>query len=483
MGQCSTLPNEQSQNAGDSDQLSHIDKSKRNTSSTATFHHARQQRDDGSSFLRMKSNEDDTLTTEEKSSADSKTPLMTKKADDTDNFFRNLVHNKKQTHPQHESQRRMSSKDKVTTPDRRSQQQEFTPPPPVAQPPDSAKRIRCYRLNLENNDNNNVHHQLGPIEARNRLLQMSISEDSSAVGGGSKSGHSMAVSTAQIFRGLTIARDGTIQSKKLGRSSKNVTAGKADEKSRQAAKIDKAKDLVEESANGKLGDKDEDTKMVSLVIMGEYDDMKHLVRDGSKRLKDSEGLPDEALLSLNRRRHSSAPEIRTNISSRGDNRKRSPHPSTYSPVKVKLKSPTNASTRGAASFASSNGSNLPRLKENPRDTRPRSHSHSGKKTPYRFRENCNNLPIFGGSESDWSDTLALNFNSIWTCGARKGDSGTISPTSMPGNSPQHHPPPHHQNHHHRSGRPAYFPPDSVTERRDESSYDQRIDVTNRAWDK
>ena len=43
--------------------------------------------------------------------------------------------------------------------------------------------------------------------------------------------------------------------------------------------------------------------MISLVIMGEYDDMKHLVRDGSKKSKYAEGLPDETLLSINRHRH------------------------------------------------------------------------------------------------------------------------------------------------------------------------------------
>merc|ERR1712071_747008 len=69
-----------------------------------------------------------------------------------------------------------------------------------------------------------------------------------------------------------------------------------DKKSRQAAKIDKAKDLVEQCGakkkkggdNGSTSTKEDDSNMVSLVIMGEYDGMKHLVRDGSKRLKDSE---------------------------------------------------------------------------------------------------------------------------------------------------------------------------------------------------
>ena len=39
--------------------------------------------------------------------------------------------------------------------------------------------------------------------------------------------------------------------------------------------------------------------MLSLVIMGEYNDFKQLARDGVKNLHDAEGLPDEALLAIN----------------------------------------------------------------------------------------------------------------------------------------------------------------------------------------
>jgi len=57
-----------------------------------------------------------------------------------------------------------------------------------------------------------------------------------------------------------------------------------DEKSRQAAKIDKSTDLVEQAVKTKKGSNTEhNSKMISLVIIGgEYDDMKHLVRDESK---------------------------------------------------------------------------------------------------------------------------------------------------------------------------------------------------------
>ena len=42
--------------------------------------------------------------------------------------------------------------------------------------------------------------------------------------------------------------------------------------------------------------------MVSLFIVGEYDDMKDLVRDGAKRIKDAEGHSDDRLLNANRPR-------------------------------------------------------------------------------------------------------------------------------------------------------------------------------------
>ena len=46
--------------------------------------------------------------------------------------------------------------------------------------------------------------------------------------------------------------------------------------------------------------------MLSLVVIGEYNEFKQLVRDGVKNLHDAEGLPDEALLAINRPRPSTA---------------------------------------------------------------------------------------------------------------------------------------------------------------------------------
>ena len=49
-------------------------------------------------------------------------------------------------------------------------------------------------------------------------------------------------------------------------------------------------------------DSDDPANIMSLVIMGEYDDMKYLVRDGSKKLREATELPDDSLLAANRAR-------------------------------------------------------------------------------------------------------------------------------------------------------------------------------------
>merc|ERR1719223_2415909 len=129
-------------------------------------------------------------------------------------------------------------------------------------------------------------------------LQVSKSGDDS-----DKSSTQVAISTARIFRGITVDKNGVIlsQNARASRSNRGRDKYKQGEKSRQAAKIDKAKDLVDEGLKENDGEK---SNMVSLVIVGEYDDMKQLVRDGAKKLRDAEGLPDEALLSINRPRKS-----------------------------------------------------------------------------------------------------------------------------------------------------------------------------------
>ncbi len=167
--------------------------------------------------------------------------------------------------------------------------------------------------------------------------------------------------------------------------------------------------------------------MVSLVIIGEYDEMKQLVRDGAKKLRDAEGLPDEALLAINRPRQTLPP---TPSSSSASSRKR-----FSSPKSSKDGSESRSRSRNRMS-SSTSSHNMPKLKSHPRD-RPSSRRlgspgevDSEGKRRYSSSANgdkCNDMNIFGGRDSDWSDALGLSkgFDTIWNCGA----TGTNSPNN------------------------------------------------------
>lgn len=295
--------------------------------------------------------------------------------------------------------------------------------------------MRCYRLNLDcapdtTGRNEGLHH-LGPIACSRQRHSWgggaphicdSVSEDSSA-----GNGTDIAVSTAKIFRGLTIGRDGTVTSRKMRGSS--GPRGKADEKSRQAAKIDKAKDLVEQAVKKKKGSNTEDdANMISLVIMGEYDDMKHLVRDGSKKLKDAEGLPDETLLSINRPRHQH--DNNFGLLNSQSARKRQSSGFQHSQPKPRRSPPQQVNTINSPSASSQ----TPKLKGHPRDTQrrtPRNGNAAGSGGRFsHVHDQCHELPIFGGGDSDWSEALGFSkgFNSIWNCGGNgENTNGTMSP--------------------------------------------------------
>lgn len=129
--------------------------------------------------------------------------------------------------------------------DQRDSSQPISLPPP----PENATRTRCYKLNLDSEmagltSSKDPRICLGPFAEPPPPLTCSSSEDSS-VGIGTTS---VAIQTAQIFRGITISKDGTIlsQNARATRSNRGNKT-KRGEKSRQAAKIDKAKDLVEEA--------------------------------------------------------------------------------------------------------------------------------------------------------------------------------------------------------------------------------------------
>lgn len=136
-------------------------------------------------------------------------------------------------------------------------------------------------------------------------LQVSRSEES-------VSEVAIAITTAEIFRGITVDhKTGLItgMNSRATRSRKDKGKNMQGEKSRQAAKIDKAKDLIDEVVEGggdaMMGNEENDpSKILSLFIMGEYEQLNDLVLDGSKKLRDYKSQPDEVLVQMNRPRPS-----------------------------------------------------------------------------------------------------------------------------------------------------------------------------------
>jgi len=288
------------------------------------------------------------------------------------------------------------------------------PPPP---PPENATRTRCYKLNLDSEIINLSSSQkqticLGPFSEPPPFLTYSSSEDSEE----GITPTQVAIQTAQIFRGITVGRDGTIlsQNARATRSNRGKTQKKG-EKSRQATKIDKAKDLVEETiATGKAPESDEPATMVSLVIVGEYDDMKQLVRDGSKKLRDAVGLPDEHLTSVNQARDSAVPLAQ--LPSISPRKRVSPSLVT-SQRSAALQSPEKMHVRESLGGPVPQSA-PPKLKSNPRDTRP------GRREGSKMRlDTCSDFMDprragVVGPDGEWSNAW-----NIWNCGG----TGTVSP--------------------------------------------------------
>eukprot|EP00586_Coscinodiscus_wailesii_P014738 CAMPEP_0172495164 /NCGR_PEP_ID=MMETSP1066-20121228/64187_1 /TAXON_ID=671091 /ORGANISM="Coscinodiscus wailesii, Strain CCMP2513" /LENGTH=282 /DNA_ID=CAMNT_0013266655 /DNA_START=236 /DNA_END=1084 /DNA_ORIENTATION=+ len=254
----------------------------------------------------------------------------------------------------------------------------------------------------------------------------------------------MAVSTATIFRGLRVGKDGSVTSLKMKGQVKARPGGK----SRQAAKIDKAKDLIEAKNNNKnvrtrgaAGDNDDDpSNVISLFIMGEYDDMIHLVRDGSKKLKSAEGLPDEILLALNRERCLVSGDRTGPIASPSSSRRRDDTTESRTAATTTTPDIHHYSLAAAKKKLPARSTRPPKLKCHPRDTTPKN-GMMATALPSPRRRNistssvpqyCNELPIFGrirGDSFHWSDTFGLSkgLQSIWNCGVEGANNGVISP--------------------------------------------------------
>jgi hypothetical protein len=316
----------------------------------------------------------------------------------------------------------------------------------IPQPPAIATRTRCYKLNLDSNMFPPPSAFLGPFKDAPPPLTYSTSEDSAAT----YNPLQVAIQTAKIFRGITVGKDGTIlaQNARATRSNRGAK-NKRGEKSRQATKIDKAKDLVEETiTTGKVGlpkfssydptisfvgiylfsvafflfllqapDSDDPANMTSLVVMGEYDDMKYLVRDGSKKLREASELPDDSLLAINRGRDDMTKET-------SSPRKRgSPNYGSSS-----QRGPGTPNKTRPSSVFSPNA--LPKLKSHPRD-RPSSRKDD------KSRRDSNGMHDHDSErarDGDWGNALPVSFSrgiqNIWNCGATGEETGTISPTQV-----------------------------------------------------
>lgn len=327
--------------------------------------------------------------------------------------------------------KRASSSSRVASATR----EDFFPPPP-----EGSVRTRCYRLNLDvpavlspTHDSLGPFHYTAPSHLLSNYGSIAHSMSTESV---EKSSTQIAVDTARIFRGIKVDNNGTIvgRNDRASRSRRTQNTSKTAENSRQSAKINKANDLVDEMvASGKEND-GQKVSMISIIPIGEYDDMKQLVREGSKNLREAEFKGDEAILALNRPRASprsrrsgslypSSPSStsRRKISVNSQQQYAQDMPSTP-------RSSSSASRSKSRSRRSTPGSAPPKLKSHPRD-RPSSRRMDVTRSDER-NQKCN-TSLFGGGDSDWSE--ALNFNSIWNCGGT--GTGTMSPSNNGGGTP------------------------------------------------
>ena len=192
--------------------------------------------------------------------------------------------------------------------------------------------------------------------------------------------------------------------------------------------------------------------------MGEYDELNDLVRDGSKKLRESKSLSDEAILMYNRPRpippYITSPSnhsIMTNTQYRhsGSIKTSSNGNINQDPT---MASPSNRKRVLGSRYKNVPRSAPPKLKSHPRDNRPsirtrksstetmsssdktssshqqphhhhqQSHTHHPHHNHY-FREQCN---FFPGPHSNWAEAFGFSVNSLWNCGANNGH---MSPTS------------------------------------------------------
>jgi hypothetical protein len=167
--------------------------------------------------------------------------------------------------------------------------------------------------------------------------------------------------------------------------------------------------------------------MTSLVIVGEYDEMKYLVRDGSKKLQEAAERLDDSLFAVNRTRGETSvtPNPLTTVLSP---RKRASPNYSVSECAAALKTNTKLRSGGLPQSAP------PKLKSHPRD-RPTSRKNSDENTQNRDStgihgeaERTSRQSTTTAGDGDWSNALSFSrgYHSIWNCGGTGEETGTVS---------------------------------------------------------
>ncbi len=212
--------------------------------------------------------------------------------------------------------------------------------------------------------------------------------------------------------------------------------------------------------------------------MGEYEDLNDLVRDGSKKLRDSKTLTDDDILRYNRPRQFALQHMGTS----GTGSPNSSHYNANLPYGFESNmgpaSPNSASNMRKRVFSDKSRAiyhkvlgSTPKIKSSPRDTRAigangrggrmgaspgsfnsghpqhqggafgcnplgggplaacdaNGHQPQQQAYPTYFPQQCNFFP----GKSDWTEVLGFSVNSLWNCGAN----GEVTPTMSPHSNP------------------------------------------------
>lgn len=190
-----------------------------------------------------------------------------------------------------------------------------------------------------------------------------------------------------------------------------------------------------------LQEENDPSKILSLFIMGEYEELNDLVRDGSKKLRDYKSQPDEVLVQMNRPRPFNYNQNQSSLNSRlnfptSPTNSHASSPTSFSsrkrgfskerirqkfnvlpksaPPKIRPHSrdgPSKRQVGGGGSVNSGNTSHTPTTQYYSSPRRPSYQGHPGRmdvddQTDANFAH-CN-------LKSDWHDIFF--HNSLWNCG-------------------------------------------------------------------